>query len=380
MQQPTVSFVVPCYKLAHLLSQCLESIFAQTYASFEVLVMDDCSPDNTPEVAQSFRDPRIRHIRNDANLGPLRNYNKGIGLSRGRYVWLISADDYLRRPYVLQRYVEVMEAHPNIGYAFCPGVGVRDGREAKVLDYSMYGDHDQIVRGHVFLRQLLRYNMVLAASAMARRECYETISFFPLDVVWAGQSIDMVWGGDWFLWCMFALLYDVAYFAEPMVCYREHALSMTNTVTQERLENCAAADIAVLWIVGRKARDLGLPRVARDCLHAVATEYARHCVSKEYRWLDRRSTSSMTLDEFEGSLCRSTENEKERDWIRARVAAAMADSLYARGNSTSARRLYLAALQKDPGMVRVYAKLLLLLVGRPGAHLRKLLTSWVRRE
>jgi glycosyltransferase involved in cell wall biosynthesis len=57
--------------------------------------MDDCSPDNTPEVARSLQDPRVKHIRNNPNLGHLRNYNKGISLSRVKYVWLISADDYL---------------------------------------------------------------------------------------------------------------------------------------------------------------------------------------------------------------------------------------------------------------------------------------------
>src|SRR5208283_2490112 len=80
MTPPTVSFIVPCYKLAHLLPNCVHSILMQTYRDFEVLIMDDCSPDATPQVAQSFQDPRVKHIRNDPNLGHLRNYNHGIGL------------------------------------------------------------------------------------------------------------------------------------------------------------------------------------------------------------------------------------------------------------------------------------------------------------
>jgi glycosyltransferase involved in cell wall biosynthesis len=113
MQSPTVSFVIPCYKLAHLLPECINSILGQSFSDFEVLIMDDCSPDNTAEVAASFKDPRVKHIRNDPNLGHLRNYNKGIGLTRGRYVWLISADDYLRKPYILERYVNCFDSHPN---------------------------------------------------------------------------------------------------------------------------------------------------------------------------------------------------------------------------------------------------------------------------
>src|ERR1700732_62846 len=114
MQSPTVSFVVPCYKLDHLLPECVKSILSQTYSDFEVLIMDDCSPDNTAEVARSFRDPRVKHIRNQPNLGHLHNYNKGINLTRGKYVWLISADDYLRKPHILKRYVDLLDAHPNV--------------------------------------------------------------------------------------------------------------------------------------------------------------------------------------------------------------------------------------------------------------------------
>src|SRR5438477_10603599 len=114
MSNPTVTFVVPCYKLAHLLPDCLRSILSQSFGDFEILVMDDCSPDHTGEVARSFKDSRVRHVRNDPNLGHLHNYNKGIALARGAYIWLISADDCLRRPYVLERYVQQMDRHPSV--------------------------------------------------------------------------------------------------------------------------------------------------------------------------------------------------------------------------------------------------------------------------
>jgi glycosyltransferase involved in cell wall biosynthesis len=226
---PVVSFVVPCYKLAHLLPDCIASILGQTYGNFEVLIMDDCSPDNTPEIARSFQDSRVKHIRNDSNLGQLRNYNNGIGLTRGKYVWLISADDYLRRSYVLERYVNLLDRNPGVGCTFCPGVGVRNRIESDLVRWlshgqSVHGNCDRIIDGHVLLNKLLNENTIVAASAMARRECYERISFFPLNMPWAG---------DWYLWCVFALYFDVGYFAEPMVCYREHDLSMTSSRTQK---------------------------------------------------------------------------------------------------------------------------------------------------
>src|SRR5688572_8994109 len=207
MPQPTVSFIVPCYRLGHLLRENVESILAQDYDDFEVLIMDDCSPDDTPAVAQSFSDPRVIHVRNESNLGHLENYNYGISLARGRYIWLISADDYLRRPYVLGRYVGLLNTHPKVGYVFCSGIGVRDKQETGILKYSACSDRNRIFTGREFLRKQLRQNMVLAASGLVRRECYEQLGGFPLDMPWAG---------DWYLWCLFALYYDVAYFAEAM--------------------------------------------------------------------------------------------------------------------------------------------------------------------
>jgi glycosyltransferase involved in cell wall biosynthesis len=374
MVSPTVSFVVPCYRLAHLLSDCISSILSQSYRDFEVLVMDDCSPDNTAEVSRSFRDPRVKHIRNEQNLGPLRNYNKGIALSRGKYVWLISADDYLRRPYVVERYVEVMEAHPRVGYTFCPGVGVRGGKEGRIWRGSEYGRHDCIIKGHVFLKTLLKGNQVLAPSAMVRRQCYDTVSMFPLDVVWAGLPIDLVWGGDWYLWCVFALFFDVAYFAEPMVVYREHELSMTNTITQiNKSEDCAAAEIGTAYMVRQKAVDAGLSRLSRECLRGIALQYTRHCTSRQYDWLDHSATSCISMPKAEEWLSRSTDTETERRWIRARVFTGLGDEAWSRGDTRFARAFYKRGLQHDSMMTKTYAKLALLSFGRLGYHLRRVL-------
>jgi glycosyltransferase involved in cell wall biosynthesis len=369
---PKVSFVVPCYNLGHLLPECVNSILNQTYRDFEVLIMDDCSPDNTESVAKSFKDPRVFHVRNDHNLGHLCNYNKGITMSRGEYVWLISADDYLRKPYILERYVELMESHPAVGYACCSGVSVKNGEETEVLKYSVYDTCDRIVNGRTFLKRLLNQNIVLAASAMARRECYEKISLFPLKASWGERPVDMGWIGDWYLWCMFALFTDVAYFAEPMVSYREHDLSMTETVTrQENIERCSESEIGMLWMIRNKARELGLSEVCADCLSAVAYAYAQHCASKQYR----RSVSSMTIDQFEQSLVRSTDNEQERNWIRARFFAGIADEQRVRGDSSTATRFYLTGLKRDPRMPKVYVKLLLIHLGKPGEYLLSVLRS-----
>jgi glycosyltransferase involved in cell wall biosynthesis len=358
---PTVSFVVPCYKLAHLLPECIDSMLCQTYGDFEVLIMDDCSPDNTPEVAESFQDDRVKYIRNDANLGHLGNYNKGIKLTRGKYVWLVSADDYLRRAYVLQRYVNLLDRNSQVGYTFCPGVGVRNGRETQILGYSVHGNCDRIIDGRALLKKLFRKgNTIVAASVMARRECYERIGFFPLN---------MPWTGDWYLWCFFALYFDVGYFSEPMVCYREHDLSMTSSLVQSNIDfDCYAAEGVVMsWAIRRKADEAAWREGSRSCLHKAANQYARCVVPGTYR----TSGSFMTLEQFEESLCRNTASEMERNWVRARVYAGIGDRYYSRGELPLAKQFYLAGLQKDPCMAQVLAKWFFLLLGNPGDYVRR---------
>ncbi len=348
MPFPNVSFVVPCYKLAHLLPECIDSILAQTYTDFEVLIMDDCSPDSTPEVARSFKDRRVQHIRNEPNLGHLRNYNKGISLSRGKYVWLISADDYLRSHDLLRRYVEVLEADAKVGYAFCPGFGVGVGFDTQIMGcYSVRNDRDRIIPGHVLLKKLLRGNFLLTASGMVRRECYEKISVFPLDMPWAG---------DWYLWAVFALHFDVGYFAEPMVCYRKHELSMTNALFQKGAELCCEEDVAVLWRVKEKADEAGLRNASAECLDALGEVYARNIASSRYGM----SRPSLSLELFEESLVRHCANDPERSRVRARVYAGMGNEYYWQGKLGLAKKHYQEAIKSDPRLLSIYIKILLL--------------------
>ena len=336
MKTPNVSFIVPCYKLAHLLPDCVNSILSQTYDNFEVLIMDDCSPDNTAEVAQSFQDPRVIHIRNDPNLGHLQNYNKGISMSRGKYVWLISADDYLRRPYVLEKYVGLMDKHPNIGYVFCPGFGVRDGIETRLLGrFSIHRDHDRIITSHVMLKKLLQGNFVLTPSGMVRRECYEKITFFPLNMPWAG---------DWYLWSLFALFNDVGYFAEPMLCYREHhEHSMTYDRLRNSLDDNAAEEIAISWDIRLKAKEGGYSQLEKICLDGVAQTYARVIASERYR----ESSFFMNFEFLEESLRKHATSETERDWIRAQVYASVGDEYYWQGDLASTKKFYQRAIVKE---------------------------------
>jgi glycosyltransferase involved in cell wall biosynthesis len=346
---PTTSFVIPCYNLAHLLRECVSSILAQSYAQFEILILDDCSPDNTAEVASSFHDPRIRHIRNEKNLGHLQNYNRGIGLARGEYIWLISADDRLRSPHILERYVKIMNAYPKIGYSCCPAISLFKGEEKQVE--GSISARDIIFSGKAFAKRLLMQgNLVIAASGMVRRNCYEKLGAFPLDLPYAG---------DWFLWCLFALHHDVAYFCEPMVNYRQHELSMTNRLTGDQFAIRFKDGLAVLWRIRREAEALGYHDLVKLCRQRIAYQYAHNILGRTLG----ASTYSMTVEEFENALQNDTSDPSEADTIRARTWEIIADSCFRRRDFVLAQGHYARSCTYRGSRLMASTKKLLLTLG-----------------
>ena len=355
--RPLVSFVIPCYKLADFLPECVNSILSQTYTEFEILIMDDASPDSTPEVAVAFTDPRVKHIRNDPNLGHLLNYNKGIELAKGDYIWLISADDRLRVGDALQRYIDMAEQNPTVGYVFCPAVGLVDGQEAEVEQWTSNGQRDFVMSGRRFLAKLVHENSVAAPSGMVRRECYEKLGAFPLDLPYAG---------DWYLWCLFALHFDVAYIAEPLVNYRLHAVSMTNRLTQRRR---VADDLAVCWRIQSMASELGYRDIVEQCTHSLAHHYAYYLTADRYQIDNYR----MTMEEFEQSLQRFPQCPEGELRLRARVCSSLGDGCYRHGDWSDARHYYRLALKHVSWMHKVRVKTLLLGMGKPGRFFRQVL-------
>ena len=107
--QPRVSVCIPTYKGAATIGPAIASVLAQTFADFELLVIDDGSPDNTAVVVNGFQDTRIRYLRNAANLGPEGNWNRCLSEARGQYFKLLPHDDLLH-PDCLARQVAVLDA------------------------------------------------------------------------------------------------------------------------------------------------------------------------------------------------------------------------------------------------------------------------------
>jgi hypothetical protein len=354
--RPAVTFVVPCYRLAHLLGDCVRSILDQSYTDFEVLIMDDCSPDETPAVARSFGDARVRHVRHENNLGHLRNYNMGIEQARGTYTWLISADDRLRSRDALARLVAMLDQNPDMGFAFSPAVKF-DGVTEGGLN-AAHGEHDLIFNKGEFLPRLLQANCVTAPAGLVRTSCYQQVGLFPLDMPFAG---------DWYLWSALALYFGVGYVAEPLVNYRFHDLNMTKTCMKDPA-GVVAEGIAVRWRIRRLIEAGDDTSLLRECKRTMGYYYASLLAHRSLRG----DVLGLDIDEFERSLRAYCVGAGEAAEIRALAYAGAADKLYDAGERETARQWYERALSHDRLAVRTWAKYAFLRLGARGAQLRDL--------
>jgi hypothetical protein len=196
---------------------------------------------------------------------------------------------------------------------------------------------------------------------MVRKSCYDRFGGFPLDLGYAG---------DWYLWCLFALHSDVAYFAEPMTNYRMHENSMTASLMNGRAHVCAQQDLLVLWRITRAAEEAGHQKVAKAFRKAVATEYARQLTPPKF------GTAPLLSEvEFEQSLSRNAESDREARSIRAWVFAHLGDYFFHQHNPRRAAQCYSVALGEGSPSARTFIKLLLSHAGPAGVRARQAIFS-----
>jgi GT2 family glycosyltransferase len=179
---PLVSILVPCFNGAAWLREALDSILAQTYPHIEVLLLDDCSSDDTPRIAAEYAD-RVRVIRQPRNLGIYDNVNVGIDLARGELIATYHADDiYL--PGIVQAQVDCLRAHPEVGAVFCADIFVdAQGREygRMVLPPPVRGGGP--LSYATVLNALLDYKnrFLVCPTAMVRASVHEAVGRYRQD-------------------------------------------------------------------------------------------------------------------------------------------------------------------------------------------------------
>ena len=121
MSLPKVSVIIPNYNHADHLQQRIDSVLNQSYENFEVIILDDCSTDDSQSIINSYRShPAITHIEfNSVNTGsPFKQWKKGIESSKGEWIWIAESDDYADERF-LEIMIRALNDHKNVGLIYC---------------------------------------------------------------------------------------------------------------------------------------------------------------------------------------------------------------------------------------------------------------------
>ncbi|MFS2150330.1 glycosyltransferase family A protein [Rhizobium sp. Rhizsp42] len=218
----SVQVLIPCYNYAKYLERSVHSALSQPGVDVNVLVIDDCSPDDTPDVCRRLtaQDSRVRTIRHETNMGHIATYNEGIAQIRGDYFVLLSADDLLA-PGALSRATALMEANPSVGMTYGHVVSF-DGNEPPQARLVSPGT--SVWSGTEWIRKVCRAgkNFVVCPEAVVRASVQTRIG---------GYDPKLPHSGDMEMWLRIASISDIGHVAgADQAYYRVHPQSMQRTI------------------------------------------------------------------------------------------------------------------------------------------------------
>ena len=278
--EPAVTVLLNVYNGERHLAESIDSILAQTFEDFELLVVDDGSTDATSEILAGYPDSRLRVIRNELNLGVTRSFNRGLAESRGRYVARQDADDVsaIER---LERQTAFLDANPDVTLLASAYLRIRE-------DGSVSGRRSVPTETLAVRWRLLFLNAFTNSSVMFRRDDVERLGGFREEFAYAH---------DYDLWSRLAFMGTVAALPDTLARYRDTPNSITATlaarvddvdqISRDNMRRLGPAGARVAQRIDREAawrllfagtRGLTLSRAvaaARDILE-LETAFARY--------------------------------------------------------------------------------------------------------
>lgn len=212
-KHPLVSVNVITFNQASFLAETLDSILAQDYPNLEIVIADDASRDETPEIARAYakRDTRIKLVLSTKNGGVVANCNRGLAACTGQYIVPFSGDDVML-PGKITEQVELLEANRKAAFCFHD----MEWFESETGHTTRLHHTPQNPPAHT-LADLLKHNSIGGPSVMLRA------SMLPK----GGYNPTFPHAGDWLLWIEMALQHPFIYLDKPLVRYRRHPENQT---------------------------------------------------------------------------------------------------------------------------------------------------------
>lgn len=220
MRKKLVSVCIPVYNGACTIEGTLHSVLNQTYKNLEIIIVDNCSEDNTVQVINKFDDSRIKVYQNNANLGLAGNLNKCLEYVSGEYVQFVCADDILY-PECIYKKVCLIESREHISMVFSASEIIDD--TGKVL----------------MKRRLYKRSCIIDGDRLAKRSYLSknlygepsNVLFKAVSLAKAGKfASNLCYTIDWDMWLRLSCVGDVGYINKILVKYRISLSNVTSSI------------------------------------------------------------------------------------------------------------------------------------------------------
>jgi glycosyltransferase involved in cell wall biosynthesis len=231
-----VSVIVPNYNHEPFLKSRIDSILRQTYADYEVIILDDCSTDKSRAVIESYRNhPKVTHIvYNTVNSGStFLQWEKGFGLASGAFVWIAESDDYCE-PTLLEELMAPVLHDPSIAVSYCQSILFTKNNEIHWRTEAGYLYKMESGSDWVRHYMLGKNSLVNASMAIFRKELVAKID---------KSYLDYKLCGDWLFWILLALEGNVFISGKYLNYYRVHEQTVRNKTWREGYYYSEAASI-----------------------------------------------------------------------------------------------------------------------------------------
>ena len=211
---PKLSVILTSFNHEKYIREAIDSVLDQTFTDFELIILDDCSSDNSWDVITQYADPRIRAYRNEVNKGPVEGINRAISaVATGKYIAIHHSDDVWELN-KLGKQVAFLDAHPEIGAVFSNTLAIGEESSPLVDEQHFYSDiFTQSNRTrHEWLRYFLNNgNALCHPSVLIRKKCYVDCGLYR-DMLAQLPDFDM--------WIRLCLKYEIHILPEKLVRFR----------------------------------------------------------------------------------------------------------------------------------------------------------------
>lgn len=230
---PIVSIIIPGYNHGKYIRQRIEGVLNQTYRDFELIILDDCSADNSRSIIDEYAaDDKVSHIvYNEVNTGStFTQWQRGFSLARGKYIWIAESDDYSELTF-LEKMVPLLEANPDCNVAFCCSYAVDENGNILPDDWDRNKEKRYTVNkfeGRAFIKGRMLFNNSIynASMTLFRKSVLDKIG---------NQYAEYRYCGDWFFWNRVCLQGGVIRYCDKLNYFRQHSNKATPRAKSEGL-------------------------------------------------------------------------------------------------------------------------------------------------